>query len=53
MHRFDKRRHIGLMAQDLQHVVPEAVIPSEDGDFLTVETTTIRLWHCSLKLSVS
>ena len=41
MHRFDKRRHIGLMAQDLQHVVPEAVIPSEDGDFLTVDYNSL------------
>ena len=41
MNQFDKRRHIGLMAQDLQHVVPEAVIPSEDGDFLTVDYNSL------------
>jgi len=34
--QFDKRRHIGLMAQDLQNVVPEAVSTSADGSHMTV-----------------
>jgi len=34
--KFDERRHVGLFAQDVQAVLPEAVSPILNGDYLGV-----------------
>lgn len=38
---FDEDRHVGLMAQDVQQVLPEVVHPIHGGRFLSVDYTSL------------
>jgi len=39
--KLDGHRHIGFIAQDVQHVVPEAVGPISDGKYLGVDYSSL------------
>jgi hypothetical protein len=49
---FDEDRHVGLMAQDVQQVLPEVVHPIHGGRFLSVDYTSIVPLLIEVRLNV-